>query len=250
MIGLRCRHCNGVGVSRSMNFQSVLVLLHIAALALAMSSFLVLLRQLGTRTLSEAKRTTIRFNLRITSYTMLIGVLLVCFTSGALLCHQLLMTSALPPLTLLAIRVVSLIGATGASIFLHTLTMPMLKLSQGRKIVDAAPAANILACTLAASLAILSWAILLLSSTHPVELQSWRPAVVMPALSIILAILWIILSASLLGERSIKELKDFAWRVKKSLEPPTRIEMQRATRARRMHNMNLPMAPRKRATSA
>jgi hypothetical protein len=232
-----------------MNFQSVLVFLHILSLALAMASFLILLRQLGTRTLSEAGRASIRFNVRITSYAMLLGLLLVCFSSGALLCYDLLLTSELPKPALLAIRSLSLMGATMSCVFLHTKTTPLLRNSSGRKIVDSASSSSILAATLSASFAILCWAIFMLALTKPLELQSWRAGTILPALAFIILIMWSILSACLLGERSIMELKDWARRVRKSLEPPTQIEIQRAHRARRMHSMNLPMAPRRRATA-
>ncbi len=230
-----------------MNFQSVLVFLHIMSLSLAMASFLILLRQLGTRTLSEAGRASIRFNVRFTSYAMLLGLLLVCFSSGALLCYDLLLTSQLPKPMLLGIRGVALFGATVACVFLHTKTTPLLRQSAGRKIVDSASAASILAATLSASFAILCWAVFLLSLTLPQELQNWHAGLVLPASAFIILTLWMTLSACLLGERSIRELKDWAIRIKKSLEPPTQIEIQRANRARRMHSMNLPLAPRRRA---
>jgi uncharacterized integral membrane protein len=127
--------------------------------------------------------------------------------------------------------------------------MPMVKRSSGRKIVDSAPASSILACTLAVSLAILCWAIFILSNTHPGELQSWRAGVILPSLATILSLLWIMLSLCLLGERGILEIRNLAIRVKKALEPPTRIEVQRANRARRMNSMNLPMAPRRKASA-
>jgi hypothetical protein len=233
-----------------MNFQSVLVFLHMLSLALAITSFLILLRQLGMRTLSEAGRAANRFNVRITSYTMLLGLLLVCFASGALLCYQLLHTSKLPNVALLATRGLSLAGAAVGCVFLHTKTIPLLRESAGRKIVDSASASNILAATLSASFAILCWAIFLVSLTLPHDLEQWSAGLALPASAFIVLILWAMLSAFLLGERSIRELKDWALRVKKSLEPPTQIELQRANRARRMNNMNLPMAPRRKTAQA
>ncbi len=232
-----------------MNFQTVLVFLHILSLATAIASFLILLRQLGMRTLSEAGRAANRFNVRITSYTMLLGLLLVCFSSGALLCYALLNTSKLPNISLLAIRGLSLTGAAVGCVFLHTRTIPLLGQSAGRKIVDSASASNILAATLSASFAILCWVIFLVSLAAPHELEQWSAGLALPASAFIILILWAMLSACLLGERSIREMKDWAWRVKKSLEPPTQIEIQRANRARRMNSMNLPMAPRRKATA-
>jgi hypothetical protein len=233
-----------------MNFQSVLVFLHLLSLAVAIASFLILLRQLGMRTLSEAGRTANRFNVRITSYTMLLGLLLVCFASGALLCYELLHTSRLPNVSLLITRGLSLAGAAVGCVFLHTKTIPLLRQSAGRKIVDSASASNILAATLSASFAILCWAIFLVALAAPHELDHWSAGLALPASAFIVMILWAMLSACLLGERSIRELKDWALRVKKSLEPPTQIERQRANRARRMNSMNLPMAPRRKTAQA
>jgi hypothetical protein len=229
-----------------MSFQSVLVFVYAGALALAIVSFLTLLRQIGVRTLSEANKSIVQFNARITSYLMLFGLFVLCFASGAMVCHTLLLTSALPKPSLLAIRAVGLLGATTACIFLHIHTMPMLKQFEGRKIVDTSPASNILACTLAASLALVCWAVLILSITHAQELQSWEAHVVLPSFAAILLFLWSLLTTCLLGERGISDFKALAKRVKKRLTPPTQLEIQRRQRAQRMHSMNLPMAPRRR----
>jgi hypothetical protein len=230
-----------------MPFESVLIFVYAGALALAVVSFLTLLRQIGVRTLSEANKSVVRFNARITSYFMLFGVFLLCFASGAIVCHHLLLTSALPKPSLLTIRAASQFGATVSCIFLHIHIMLMLKQAQGRKIVDATPAAQILACTLAASLALVCWSVLVLSNTHPQEFLSWDVRMTLPSFAAILLFIWSLLTTFLLGERGISDFKEFAARVKKRLTPPTPIEVQRRQRAQRMNAMNLPMAPRRRA---
>ncbi len=232
-----------------MSFLSVLGLLQITALVVAISAFLVLLRQLGLRTLSEKSRAALVVHIRMTSYIMLLGNFLVCLASGAFLAYGILTTSQLPDMPLLAIRGAALFGVICTSVFLHIQAMPMLKQSQGRKIVDSAPAAQIIACALAAAMTILGWSLWIMSALKPVELQSVQPWNLVPASAFTITTLWLILTAFLLGERGYQELKTLALAIKKRLTPPTPLERQRMAREKRLHHMRLPMAPRRKAAA-
>jgi hypothetical protein len=228
-----------------MPFLSVLSLLHGASLMLAVAAFLVMLRQLGLRTLSEKSHSHLVVNIRITSYAMLLGIFLVCLSAGAILGFGILTTSQLPPMGLLVIRAVALFGVICCSVFLHLQAMVMLRQSQGRKIVDSASASRIIACALAASLAIICWSMWVLSETHATELQAISPGDILPASALTISALWSILTLFLLGERGYHELKAFALDIKKRLTPPTPLERQRMARERRLQHMRLPMAPRR-----
>jgi hypothetical protein len=230
-----------------MDFQSVLSLFHIAAIVLGVSAFLVLLRQLGTKTLAAGRTAALRFNVRITSYTMLLGLFFVCLSAGALLSYTILITSQLPPKPLLVIRLISLTGLCISSISLHVLAMPMLKHSSGHNLVDTASASHILASSLAASLAFPMWIIWILTGTHAEIMQHMDLVALLPATASLTGVLWFILSVFLLGERGYRELWALCLRIKKALTPPTQIEIQRSQRMKRMHRMPLPMAPRRRA---
>jgi hypothetical protein len=229
-----------------MDFRSVLVFVYVGGFALGLGSFLTLLRQLGLRTLTPANRSIVRFNTRMTSYLMLLGLLVLSFASGAILCHQLLRTSQFPEPVLLAMRVAAMTAIIAPSIFLHVRIMPILNRGDGRRIVDTVAASEILSCTLAASISLLGWSFLVLASTQGASLLQWQPAQVLPSLATAVLFVWALLSVVLLGEQGLADIKDFAARTKKRLTPPTRIEMQRMMRARRMHTMILPSTPRRR----
>lgn len=229
-----------------MEFQSVISLFHIASVTIAVCAFFVFLRQLGTKTLAANRRAAQCFSVKLTSYTMLLGVLLICLSAGALLSYSILTTSELPPMELLVLRAGSLCGILVSTVFLHVSAMPMLKHASGGNIVDTASAASILACAMAASFAIPCWILWVLSGTHATEIQQLDIKSIVPAAAALVLVLWIILSLFLLGERGYAELKAHYLRIKKRLTPPTQLEIQRAQRARRMHAMHLPMAPRKR----
>jgi hypothetical protein len=235
---------SGYGILRSvavsceghpMEFQSVISLLHFASVAIAVCAFFVFLRQLGTKTLAANRRAALCFSVKLTSYTVLLGVLLICLSAGALLSYGILTTSELPPMDLLILRAGALSGILVSTAFLHVSAMPMLKRASGGNIVDTASAASVLAC----------WILWVLSGTHADEIHKLDVMAIVPAASALVLVLWIILSLFLLGERGYAELKALYSRVKKRLTPPTQLEIQRAQRARRMHSMHLPMAPRK-----
>jgi hypothetical protein len=228
-----------------MPFLSVLGLLQISSLVVAISAFLVLLRQLGLRTLSEKSRAALVVHIRMTSYIMLLGIFLVCLASGAYVTFGILTTSQLPTMPLLIIRSAALSGIICSSIFLHIQAMPMLRKSQGRKIVDSAPASQIIVCALSASIAILCWSLWIMSGVRPAELQMVQAWNLVPASAFTITMLWMILTVFLLGERGYRELKALAIDVKKRLTPPTPLERQRMARERRLQHMRLPMAPRR-----
>jgi hypothetical protein len=236
-------------VNSLMPFLSVLGLLQISSLVVAIGAFLVLLRQLGLRTMSEKSRVALVVHIRMTSYIMLTGIFLVCLASGAYVTFGILTTSQLPTLPLLLIRSSALFGVICSSVFLHVQAMPMLRQSQGRKIVDSVPARQIIACALAASIAILSWSLWIMSGLRPVELQSIAPWNLLPASAFTISMLWTILTAFLLGERGYRELKAFALFIRKRLTPPTPLERQRMARERRLQHMRLPIAPRRKVAA-
>ncbi len=229
-----------------MDFQSVLFLLHVASLVAGSFAFLVLLKQLIAKVLAGQNSTRRSLATRSVSYTMLTGIFLICFSAGGLLCFSLLTTSQLPNIEILVIRILSLSGIVVSCCCLHVLVLPMVSKSQGGKLVDSAAAMTIIWCSLAASVAIISFVFWILSGTHAPQMQELLLSRVTSALAFTLLLLWGLLTIILLGERGIREIKSFALKVKKSLEPPTRIELQRAKRAQRMQRMNLPLAPRRR----
>lgn len=228
-----------------MPFQSIISLLHIVSLALAIGAFLVMLRQLGLRTLSDASRATLVFNIRATSYIMLLGIFLACITAGAFLAYGILTTSQLPQTPVLLIRGLTLFGVIVSSVFLHIHAMMMLGQAQGRKIVDSVAASRIIACALAASLAILCWSLWILSGIPAARLDQLAAGEILPASAVTVAFLWSMLTTLLLGERGYRELKALALYIKKRLTPPTPLERQRMARERRLQHMRLPMAPRR-----
>jgi hypothetical protein len=230
-----------------MNFWSVLVFVYLAGIGLGLGAFLTLVLQLAIRTQVQSNRSIARFNARMISYLMLLGLFVLSFAAGGIVCHQFLRTSQFPEPVLLAIRFASLAAIIAPSVFLHVRFMPILKHSDGPRIVDAVPAATILGSSLAGSLAFLGWAFLILSSIHSNTLMMWNVAHIFPLLAVAIPILWILLFAILLGERGQADLKAIMQRIKKRLTPPTPLEVQRVMRTRRMNTMTLPSTPRRRA---
>jgi hypothetical protein len=189
-----------------MEFLALLKLIHILGIAAGTAACLMLMLRLCIGGRAALAPGHVMRNLRIFSYTMLAGVLVLSFSAGALFVHNLLTTSALPANGIMGLRSASLASIAVCTALLHVYLLPYRAIDADAPEGHEKPLAQAALLALATSATLVSWVMWMLSGLSAGELKELTVMHLTAVAVALTLVIWSVVIAFVIGNRL------FVWR--------------------------------------
>lgn len=189
-----------------MEFLALFKLLHIFAISLGALACAMLMLRLCAGGSPALGRWQFMRNLRVFSYAMLTGLLLLAFSAGGLFSYSLLATSSLPPNEFMILRIASLVSMSLCTALLHVYVIPWQVPNANVPAAAERPLTHTAALALAASAILVSWVMWGLSGLPEGAVHGLSVSGVMAGAAGLIVIIWCLLAATVIANRFASKL--------------------------------------------